>query len=804
MMKNKCLLLFFLMLMVLSSKVLAERNEICFYADSNYTGESICAAEGNEVKSIMKNWNDRISSISVPKGMTVLIYEGNNFSGRSMTLKSNIDFLSHPDLRYFNDIISSFKIKYSACFYEYDRFDGKAICLSDDEQTDLYNEKQHNISDSLNDRISSISVPSAMQVTLYKDDRYNGDRFVLTENFLLDALKELGMAFNISSITASQIDNFVCDRSCVVNNKMVIPIKSVFGQYWNDERIGAKQVLISLKLTGNDDYLIWLSDNGLIRVKDRIIYYIHDYISNAAYYEMSSDSNRLSILTRFNGGYFESQFIESFDYEMRYLSPIIGYLFNPSKDDIHFSILNFNLNENKSVIIDKIVMTVEKAKRRVERSIPGVASCWLMPILNIYNYIVQGKCNQVDRFVGNVSDFFDGSSDKILQISGTSKPLPKVDSNNENIFRNHLILSSTPYGTLTHIKAGLNKESLTLLATALACKVSMKEQLLPHIRTRREDSPACIDWTLDILTSFTLLFGGSLAGWNAENFGRVIERILHHQDTGYAVSDIETETRLVRSVGAFITANVDEDLIRLKTAFDFSQLSYANYLSHNNTESPVLPPQRSQELLLGRYELVLENFSYTETIPRIREAGQWVEHPELNFEVEIITGPPTETLFARQNVSPTVDEWHRIYRQPLPLMINSSEDSDDIEPSVLRARDSVIPASRIVSDVIQSWLRTSREDYIYVIVRLSGKIVSITLAVDINETDMGIGGALSDPAYVLHPLNVGTVRGAGTAAIKALAQFAAKKGKRALVSDVISQPSAIVKKKVGFRFIEEL
>ncbi|WP_186381663.1 peptidase inhibitor family I36 protein, partial [Yersinia massiliensis] len=102
MMKNKCLLLFFLMLMVLSSKVLAERNEICFYADSNYTGESICAAEGNEVKSIMKNWNDRISSISVPKGMTVLIYEGNNFSGRSMTLKSNIDFLSHPDLRYFN------------------------------------------------------------------------------------------------------------------------------------------------------------------------------------------------------------------------------------------------------------------------------------------------------------------------------------------------------------------------------------------------------------------------------------------------------------------------------------------------------------------------------------------------------------------------------------------------------------------------------------------------------------------------------------------------------------------------------
>ncbi|CRY55201.1 beta-gamma-crystallin [Yersinia intermedia] len=803
MMKNKHQLLFISLLMVLSNDVLAEKDKVCFYADSNYTGEAICADEGSEVKRMMKSWNDRISSITIPEGGVISVYESDNFLGRSITLKNNIDFLSHPNLKYFNDIISSFKIKYSACFYEYDNFSGEPICLASGEQVDLYNERQHNISDSMNDRVSSIKVPPAMQVTLYKDDRYNGDRVVLTENFLLGELKELGMAFNISSITTSQIDNFVCDQSCAIRQKMNIPIKKVFGEYWKDERIGPKQVLISLELTGDDDYLIWLSDNGLIRVKNRVVYYIHDYISNAAYYEMSNDSDHLSILSRFNGGYFESQFIESFGSDVRYLSPIIGYLFNPNQDDINFSIMNFNSNRNKSVLIDKIVMTAEKANQRTERSITGTTSCWLMPILNIYNYIVQGQCNQVDRFVENLADFFNGGSDKILQISGSSKPLPKINIRKALVFKPTEVLSSDPDGTLTYIKAGLDKQSLTLLATALACKVSMKEQLLPHIRTRRDDSPACINWTLDILTSFTLLFGDSLAGWNAENFGRVIERILHHQDTGYAVSDIEAETRLVRSVGAFIAANVDEELIRLKTAFDFSQLTYANYLRHNNTESSVVPPLRSQELLLGRYELGLDNFSYTETIPRIRQAGQWVEHPELTFEIEIITGPPTETEPARQNVSPTVDEWHRIYHQPLQLMVGNSE-YDDIAPDVIQARDSIIPASRIVSDVIQSWLRTSREDYVYVIVRLSGKIVSITLAVDINETDMGIGGSLSDPAYVLHPLDEGGVRGAGTAAIKALAQFAAKKGKRALVSDVISQPSAIVKKKVGFRFIEEL
>lgn len=90
---------------------------------------------------------------------------------------------------------------------------------------------------------------------------------------------------------------------------------------------------------------------------------------------------------------------------MTYLSPIIGYLFDPNEHDTYFSIMNFNPNDNKSIVIDKIVMTVEKANQRTERSFTGVASCWLMPILSIYNYIVQGRCNQVDRFVANVSDF---------------------------------------------------------------------------------------------------------------------------------------------------------------------------------------------------------------------------------------------------------------------------------------------------------------------------------------------------------------------------------------------------------------
>ncbi|CNK91948.1 peptidase inhibitor family I36 protein [Yersinia aleksiciae] len=803
MIKNKRFLLFISMFVMVNSDVLANEGKVCFYADSNYLGEYFCIADGIEAKSLTLRWNDRISSISIPLGMAVSVYEHEGFLGRSLTLESSIDFLSSEESKNFNDMISSIKIKSSACFYEYDKFVGEAICLSDGEKVDLYNDKKTNISDSLNDRVSSINIPPNMQVTLYKDDNYHGDKIVLSENYSLGGLQGLGMGYNITGLTASQKIDFICDQFCAIKKRMIVPIKKIFGDYWTDERIGSKQVLISLELTGNDDCLIWLSDNGLIRIKGRVIYYIHDYISNAAYYVMNKDSNRISLLSRFDGGYFETQFIESINTQVTYLSPIIGYLFDPNEHDTYFSIMNFNPNDNKSIVIDKIVMTVEKANQRTERSFTGVASCWLMPILSIYNYIVQGRCNQVDRFVANVSDFFNSSDNKILQISGSSKPLPKVDTNKESSLQVNT-KTSEPYGTLTNIKAGLNKESLTLLATALACKISMKEELLPHIRTRRELIPACVDWTLDIMTEFTLLFGDSLTNWNAENFGRVIDRILQFKDTGYAVLDTDAETRLVRSVGAFIAGNADEDLIRLKTAFDFSQLSYATYLNHNNIESAVISPQESQELLLGRYELILENFTYAETLPRIRHIGQWVEHPELSFEVEIITGTPSETLAARQNIIPTIDEWNRIYHQPLPLMTLNNDDSHGIPPVVRKVGESTIPAARIVSDVIRSWLRTSREDYIYVIVRLSGKIVSITLAVDINEEDVGIGGSLTNPAYVLHPQSEGAIRGAGTAAIRSLAEYAAKKGKRALVSDVISQPSAIVKKKVGFKFIDEL
>ncbi|EEQ09990.1 Beta-gamma-crystallin [Yersinia mollaretii ATCC 43969] len=806
MIKTKHFPLFFLMLSMLGFDVLADQPKVCFYKDSYYNGASICATEGSLVNILPLKWNDRISSISVSKGMIVTVYEDGDFAGRSLTLKESIDFLSSKGAKGLNDAISSFSIKHAACFYEYDQYFGGSMCLSGGEKMDLYKGLESHIDRSLNDRVSSIKVPKNMQVTLFKDDNYNGDKITLAENYLLAELEDLDMDYAITSMTASQQENFICDQYCAIKERMIIPIKHIFGDYWHDERIGSKQVLISFKLTDNDDYLIWMGSDRVIKVKDRVIYYIHNDLNDIAYYHMNKESDRVSISSRFNGSYFESQFIESEGTKIIHLSPLIGYLFDPSDANIHFSITNINTDKSKSVVIDKAVMTVEKAQHRSERAITGLASCWAMPLLSIYNYVVQGRCNQVERFVDDVADFFGSLDDKILQVSGSSKPLPKVDTDKAPSFDGGVTTASSELdGILTYVRTGLDKKSLTVPATALACRVSMKEQLLPHLRIRRDLTPTCIDWTLDILTDFTLLFGDSIARWNAENFGLVIERIIQNGDTGYAVSDTNIESRLVHNVMAHIADSKDDELLRLKSAFDFSQLSYATYQHHTHDQSAVVSPQQSQELLLGRYELALENFNMVETIPRVRQAGQWVEHPELHFDIEIITGRPAETLAARRNVIPIIENWRQSYNQPyLPTPVSSTEEDPQAIAQTQLNMDSVISAARIVGDVAQSWLRTTRDDYIYLIVRLSGQIVSITLAVDINEEDVGIAASLTNPAYVLHPRGEGVVRGAGTAAVRALADYAAKKGKRALVADVISQPSAIVKHKVGFRFIDEL
>ena len=66
-----------------------------FYDDIDFGGGSFNA--GSDVSFVGWDWNDRISSISVPQGMSVTLYEHSDYGGQSLTLTSGT-----ADLRWFN------------------------------------------------------------------------------------------------------------------------------------------------------------------------------------------------------------------------------------------------------------------------------------------------------------------------------------------------------------------------------------------------------------------------------------------------------------------------------------------------------------------------------------------------------------------------------------------------------------------------------------------------------------------------------------------------------------------------------
>ena len=77
--------------------------EVCFYVRSNYRGTSFCAnANDNWVGNTL---NDRVTSVKVPKGYKVTLYQHINYGGKKKTISGNVSSLSD-----FNNILSSYKI----------------------------------------------------------------------------------------------------------------------------------------------------------------------------------------------------------------------------------------------------------------------------------------------------------------------------------------------------------------------------------------------------------------------------------------------------------------------------------------------------------------------------------------------------------------------------------------------------------------------------------------------------------------------------------------------------------------------
>ncbi|WP_415843095.1 GNAT family N-acetyltransferase, partial [Yersinia entomophaga] len=493
--------------------------------------------------------------------------------------------------------------------------------------------------------------------------------------------------------------------------------------------------------------------------------------------------------------------------------------------DTDTEIIITNHNKDNPLVLAKSILTADTGDKYLEKRDVAQTSkilCAFTPFLNIYNYLMQDTCQQLDGIVFRADKYFSSNTQgKTLHIAGSSSPLKKKPSRTPALQIQEIF---DHYMTLTYIDTNQHGQALSLPAVAKACRVSLYSLL--NSRQTRQIRPHCIEWTLDIMTDFTLLFGHSPETWNAAFFGRILDSIIRTGNIGVTVENKETGNRLVQSIKEKIAEkNTENTLDHIKTAFDYAQLNYLNYsFSSSSDESP----SQIELLPLGIYELLLETFVYRDTPPIIISQGEPVVQNDTEFEIEIIpTLTPEEeeklsdsevknARAMRKKLSETIAQWGMQYQGThIEQDIKGSSADSSADSNADFGADSganennsalsrLLHAGHIVTGIIHRRLRLQRPGEIYVVVKLQGKIIAVVLADRFNSKDeVELVASATLPDYVLFPDRDGTVRGAGTAAVRALARYLQQQGARTLFSEVISQPSARVKQKVGFNFKHE-
>ncbi|PJG62154.1 hypothetical protein CV016_14060 [Yersinia kristensenii] len=693
---------------------------------------------------------------------------------------------------YFKEIISA-----PTCFYAEDNFQGESFCLTAPEAIDLYNRKDNH----LNDRVSSIKIPTETQVTIYKNDHFNLPGYTLTESVDLAWLKKMGMAGQISAIKTRDSPGF-CIQDCVVIKENKIELNRTLGKY--DSEFGEinKLILMNFAINNESNFAVGFIDYPQIIVVGKDLFFYATEKSKLINMRISDNADNLSLLFKFNDQKLEFQYLEAegtaplntpFWINTQYSSGNLAdlHIINGIPDNDQGNIPE----DIQPLILNKTIMAINKHSHRDKRGALGIAGCVGIPLLAIYNLVVQGRCNQLDKLVG-ASEFshHDGEG-KTQVVAGSAKPLAAVKQTT-SISLNKPTPSML---VLAHLETHLHNQAVTLPAVAKSCKTSV--EAIIAARYPRQTGMRCGSRLSILLADFTLLFGENLLDWTTEHLTQVLQSISEHGTTGYAGSDQVTESRLVAGVQEAISdLGLSSLTTLLEEAFNYALLNYARYFIHNENQETFSSPQAAQSLPLGDYILPLENYIHPAQppAPLIMDNGEWVRPEDLYFEIAVIPGGDQHIATnLTAEIAEVINDWQQFY--------NQFEFQSDNNGSPLTTRDRTIYAAKITSKMLYLMLTDNSSDYQFVVVKLKGKIVSLLASLnDANGEESYINFSVTHPQYVLNPHQNGSVRGAGTAAVRELARYLKEKGKKTLSSNVISQPSAMVKNKLGFIYKGEL
>ncbi len=183
--------------------------------------------------------NDEISSVRVPEGLRVIMYEHANFKGDKRMLVRDYDFWASGDP--FNDKTSAILVEEVATFYQHANYGGKKLILGigrydltkigGSAGTPSYGTGDFDIN--WKDVISSMKVPSGLMVILYEAADFTGRSWVFNENVpdFSQYIYPSGVSANdkISSIVIKALGVVIPDN--VLNFGDTISLKSYHGRW---------------------------------------------------------------------------------------------------------------------------------------------------------------------------------------------------------------------------------------------------------------------------------------------------------------------------------------------------------------------------------------------------------------------------------------------------------------------------------------------------------------------------------------------------------------------------------------------
>lgn len=192
--------------------------QVTMYVDCNYQGQSRTFDVGRY------NWNqlilpnDELSSLKVPAGFSVKLYEHGDFAGRSIIVAGDAACLHDQG---FGDVMSSFEVSrtiasggttvtmYTDCEYQ---GDSRSFGVG------RYNWNQLGLP---NDEISSLRVPAGFTIKLYREADFIGESFILTGDISCLAAQNFNdvvssfEVFNgpISTIRLEDMSEWLCPKA---------------------------------------------------------------------------------------------------------------------------------------------------------------------------------------------------------------------------------------------------------------------------------------------------------------------------------------------------------------------------------------------------------------------------------------------------------------------------------------------------------------------------------------------------------------------------------------------------------------